>query len=279
MYDKIFDYDNSNFTIAYKNNKAGLIDVNSGKPLTEFIYDIVEDTINDMLNDLLVLEDNNSKPSPFCAMLAGISKDYCTMSKNQKWGLLDKNGKVVFDFKYKYPIQLLNKNRYNSGYYIVNIDGFEGVLDENSNIIIEPVYDHIMESKNYWCCEKNNREGLADINGHFVTEIKYPSICAASSTRPCFIARKGFLSGLITLNDKIIFDFNYMNLKSENDGEFYIGTLKGKYGVINYEGKIVLNFKYDHISVCTNKNNKVAFLVRYKDKQELLDENGEKLWN
>ena len=194
------------------------------------------------------------------------------MSKNHKWGLLDKNGKVIFDFKYRYPIQLLSFHRYISDCYIVNADGYEGVLDKNSNIILAPVYNHIMEEKHYWCCEKDNCSGLADINGEFVTKIKYDSISCASINKPYFIAKKNSKYGLITLNDEIIADFVYEYLSSEKNGRFCIGKLKGKYGVINYKGEIILDFKYDYISVCTNKNNKVAFLTEYKNKKELLNE-------
>ncbi len=279
MYDEIFCYTDSDFTIAYKNGKAGLVDVNTGKPVTEFVYDIMENNLPrcaDGYKDSKMFEDEFDF---FFAMHAGICQDYCTMSKNYKWGLLNKNGQVVFDFKYKYPIQLLDIFRYISGYYIVKQDGYEGVIDKNSNIILEPVFDHIMDDKYYWSCEKDNLFGLADINGKMVVDIKYNSICVSSTTRPCFIAEKEAKFGLITLNDEIISDFIYDSLISENDGEFYLADLNGKYGVINYEGKIVLDFKYDYISACTNKNNKVAFLATYKNKKELLNENGERLWS
>ena len=278
MYDEIFNYINSDYTIAYKGSKAGLIDVNTGNPITEFIYDIMENSLpkhNNGYKDNKMFEDEFDF---FFAMHAGINEDYCTMNKNYKWGLLNKKGNVVFDFKYKYPIQLLNIFRYISGYYIVKADGYEGVLDKNSNIILEPVYDHIMDSNYYWSCEKDNLFGLADINGKMVADIKYSSVCSASTTRPCFIAEKDSKFGLITLNDEIISDFIYEFLIGENDGEFYLGTINDKYGVINYEGKIILDFKYDYISFCTNKNKKVAFLAEYKNKKGLFNVNGEKSW-
>lgn len=278
MYDEIYNYTDSNFTIAYKNGKAGLIDTNTGKPITEFVYDIMENNLPRCVKgykDHKVFEDELDF---FFAMHSGINKDYCTMSKNYKWGLLNKKGEVVFDFKYKYPIKLLGILCRISGYYIANVEGYEGVIDKNSNIILEPIYDHIMESENYWSCEKDNLFGLADINGKMVAEIKYDSVVAVSSTRPCFIAEKDFKYGLITLNDEIISDFVYENLSSNNDGEFYIGIIDDKYGVINYEGKTILDFKYDYISFCTNENKKAAFMVNYKNKKELFDENGEKLW-
>ena len=173
MYDEIFNYTDSNFTIAYKNGKAGLIDTNTGKPITEFVYDIMENNLPRCVKgykDHKVFEDELDF---FFAMHAGINKDYCTMSKNNKWGLLNKKGEVVFDFKYKYPIKLLGILCRISGYYIANVEGHEGVIDKNSNIILEPIYDHIMESENYWSCEKDNLFGLADINGKMVADIKY----------------------------------------------------------------------------------------------------------
>ncbi len=278
MYDEIFYYKNSDFTIAYKNGKAGLIDVNTGKPITEFIYDIIKEKNRLSLSNLIKSKDDDD-PNLYIAMLAGISKDYCTMSKNHKWGLLNKEGKVVLDFKYKYPIELLNIFRYISGYYIVNADGYEGVLDENSNIILEPVYDHIMDSNLYWSCEKDNLFGLADINGKMAVDIKYSFVSAASMTKPYFIAQKKSKYGLITLNDEIISDFVYGHLTSEKDGEFYIGMLNGKYGVINYKGEIILDFKFDYITSCSNSDFKLTFLTKYKGKQEVFDENGEKLWD
>ena len=71
MYDEIFNYDNSDFTIAYKNGKAGLIDVNTGKSITEFIYDIVEDKNSGNLSDLIKFEDDIS-PNFFIEMLVKI---------------------------------------------------------------------------------------------------------------------------------------------------------------------------------------------------------------
>ena len=176
MYDKIFDYNKSNVTIAYKDSYAGLVNVNTGKPITDFIYDIIEDKNSCNLSDLIAFEDDyNDNPYLRYGRHVIRNGDYFTMRKNNKWGLLDKNGKVIFDFKYRRPINLLGVFVI-PGYYVVQAGRREGVLDKNSNIILEPVYDHIMQNKNYWSCEKNDRFGLADVNGNMVADIKYISV-------------------------------------------------------------------------------------------------------
>ncbi len=82
MYDEIYFFENSNYTVARKGNKIGLVDVNTGKPLTKFTYDRIRKD-NEMFSFLK------------------LNEDYCPMKENGKWGLLDSKGKVVFDFIYE----------------------------------------------------------------------------------------------------------------------------------------------------------------------------------
>ena len=55
--------------------------------------------------------------------------------KDGKWGFVDKNGKVVIDYKYD---DVTEVNKY--GFAGIKMDNKWGIVDENGNIVVEPKY-------------------------------------------------------------------------------------------------------------------------------------------
>ena len=147
--------------------------------LTGFIYDLVEDTEQNWEGVLELLCENFDSKSNDCFDLTKcMTKDYCSMRKNGKWGILDNKGEVVIDFKYDHEIDMVY-NELDQTYYIINLDGQEGLLHSKSNVIIEPKFDRIIKSGDkYWLCEIDGKYLLKDCNGKILFKKRYDSIRA-----------------------------------------------------------------------------------------------------
>jgi hypothetical protein len=74
-YDRPFDFHDKGFIVAYKDNKAGVIDINENIVI-DFIYDRII-AIKDYRKHLIKVE------------------------KNEKWGIIDKTGKTIVPVKYE----------------------------------------------------------------------------------------------------------------------------------------------------------------------------------
>lgn len=278
-YDRILPCDEMNYTIAISGNKVGLIDITNGEMLTNFIYDLVEDTEQDWEGVFELLgEKFEPKSDDYFVLTKGMTKDYCVMRKNCKWGILNNKGKVVIDFKYDNEIDMVYYEL-DQTYYIINLDGKEGLLDSNSNVVIEPKFDRIIKSGDkYWLCEIGGKCLLKDCNGKTILKKEYDSIRAYNKY---FSVMKGNLSGLLDINGKTILDIEYKMLHSV-DGNcklFIAQKVKDKVGVIDISGNTIIDFKYDYINYCKSQTGEIIFLAQKFARQHIYNTKGERIWN
>lgn len=152
------------------------------------------------------------------------------------YGLVDNDGQVVFPFKYEQikPFDI-------RGHTIIKeYEGKAGIVDIYGNIIVPLQYDKIetLFSSGPARAYKNEKYGCVDIDGNEVVPFVYDSISAW--------------------------------------GEYLGGTalveLKGKYGVINKNGEVIVPIKYKDESEAIEKNknidkNKIQKTKAKKSKQ------------
>ena len=280
-FDKILPYDKTNYTIAVLGDKTGLINTTNGEMLTDFVYDYVTDTEEDWEGFFELLgEKFEPQNDDYFVLTKGMTKDYCTMRKNGKWGVLNNKGDVIIDCKYNNEIEMLYYVLEQT-YYIITLDGKDGLWDSNSNMVIEPIYDHIMKSGDkYWLCEIDGKCLIKDINGKTILKNKYDSIVACNECS-YFLVRKGNLSGLLDINNNIILNIEYKTLSPVGKNcELFIAQKAGtKIGVIDVKGNIVIDFKYAYINYCINETGEIIFLAQTFATQHIYNTKGEKIWN
>ena len=133
-------------------------------------------------------------------------------------------------------------------YYLLKREEKYGVINTNGDIIIEPQYDKIVIPNQhkalFICNNENSRKILNDKNEEILK--KYENIQPIA------------LSNAVIENS---YEKNVLRYKAD-----------GKYGLITYEGKIIVKAKYDEISSLGYRENQI--LIRENGKYGLINNEG-----
>lgn len=165
---------------------------------------------------------------------------------------------IINNNKYKYKILEISDDKIQ--YYKLEQNGKYGVIDKDGNVIIEPKYKSIdipnptkavfiksEDGKNYNAVDNNNSNILTQYQN-----VEAISINNISSNIPyektVLKYKQDGLYGLITLDGKKITENRYDSI---NNIDYKEGNLKveenGKYGVINIKGTKIIETEYDSI--------------------------------
>ena len=250
-YDYIEPFD-TNYTIAILNGKAGLINTITGEPITDFIYDYNDTNDDDDIYDFFDEEECCSIIDQFicsnnkCGYDFTGDQEYCLMSLNGKWGVINSKGKTLVDFQikdeffYSYNVLCLQKN------------GKWGILDKNLNILVDFCYDDIScESENLFVVCKNGKYGIIDKCNKIIVDFVYDNLFIRF-TQDVIIAQKDGKYGIIDLTGNIILPFEYDKYLLTDEDNILALFIKNKtYYYVNKNGEIQLSVDYsdyDNIS-------------------------------
>ncbi len=83
--------------------------------------------------------------------------NYIIVENNEnKYGLIDKNGNTIIDFKYDYIRNCINKDE-----YLVLMDDKYGIINSKDEVILNNEYDSIYYIGNYKILNKDNKYGVS----------------------------------------------------------------------------------------------------------------------
>lgn len=203
-----------------------------------------------------------------------------------KWGYINKEGKEIVDIKYDEVGYGENKSLYTEdldGFHInpnfknelsrVKLDGKWGYVDISGREVVEPKYDNAYSfSDGLAAVETNGKWGYVDTTGKEVIEPKYDVAYSFSDELAAvnldgkwgYINKDGVSVGDIKYDEvgyeefrKYIYDNYYAEdaqegSVSEFSNSFTRVKLDGKYGIIDKDGKEIIEPKYDSISKFRN---------------------------
>ena len=136
------------------------------------------------------------------------SNGFIAVSKNDKYGLMDINGKMVLDYKFDFI------GKYSEGLAPAKKDSLYGYIDQRGNWVIKPIYNGAEMFRN----------GLAAVSkGPYLSE----------------------LWGFVDHSGKVVIPLNiYGNFNPYKPMEFFKGAVacyitEGVFGYINREGKVI----------------------------------------
>lgn len=148
----------------------------------------------------------------------------------------------------------------NYNYYQLNKDGKYGVISKKGEILIEPIYDNIKipnPEKDVFICEKENKttilnERCEEILNQF-EEVSAISINGTISSLPyekrVLKYKQDGKYGLIDYNGKVIIKAIYEEVEGlENKESELLVKKNGKYGVINDRGTKLIKEEYDSVT-------------------------------
>lgn len=144
-------------------------------------------------------------------------KGYLVAQKDYKLGFIDYKDSVIVDFKY----DVLEEAK--SGEYIANLNGKYGVIDSKENILIPFDYEYMTLS-------------LYDKGGYTFTQ--------------------GNLEGILSFDNKIIVQPNYMSIQAMYEVEsnkllivgYYVMNINSKWGLLDSKGAKITEQIFDDIS-------------------------------
>jgi bifunctional DNA-binding transcriptional regulator/antitoxin component of YhaV-PrlF toxin-antitoxin module len=195
------------------------------------------------------------------------------------------DGLAIKDFKSAWAV---GRNEYY--YYITLENGLMGVIDKNGKLIFDPVYESIDKKyQERVFLKKEGKTGLADGDGNIIIEPKYQSLSTLQynydwrSTCYKFTLEKDGKIGLLDDSGKLIFKAAYADLEifkfdKEDTDYYYLYKLEkdGPLGLMDEQGNVLLKPTYPKIRPIRIKpDDKRIYAYFYeRDRKGLIDQKG-----
>ncbi len=109
-------------------------------------------------------------------------RKYYKAQKNKLWGVVDKNGETVIDFKYLEMCSTNFRKSYKLCFVVQDCETKKyGIIDINENIVIPFCYDYINSAFVYpneerLIATKTGKDGVIDINNNVIIDFKFKFI-------------------------------------------------------------------------------------------------------
>lgn len=197
--------------------------------------------------------------------------DMFVVVEDDKQKLINKDGTVVLEEGFDSIVALL-QNKENGVIY--KKDNKYGVMNLTGETTIATEYDYLKEAKNgFFIAKKDNKYGIIDIKNETKVDFIY-NAASYSEVADIYVledenVNSVILNGnseeklkgmLISLNEekgflvlKVGEDYKYYNFKFEEkqikdvypSNTLYLSKKDGKYGYVDKDGKVVVDYKYD----------------------------------
>ncbi len=220
---------------------------------------------------------NNKKP---VETIAQDPYEYFVMyATNEKVGVIDKKGNEIIKPNY---ISIYIPNQAKDVFICFTDDENYQVLDSKgkdlftnySSVYPIVISDTTLEmEKNVLSYEKDGKYGLIDYSGKELTKPIYDSVSSLTNKPGCILVKKDGLYGVVDSKGNTVIDTKYNTIKgdeysSETEGYTKTGYIISEktntgiiYGYINYEGKMLIEPKYESITRCLEYEDDDIYLV------------------
>ena len=199
---------------------------------------------------------------------------YLIAAKNGQYGII-KNKKNIINNEYQ-SIDYDNTNKI----FIIEKGKNYGVADISGNIII-PIENTSIKSKGiYIYVEKNNIREVYDASGNKVNVDYNQTIMPTSNDnyKITIVSKEsGNYYGVINANNKQIIDSEYLYIEYAFDNYFIACGQNGKLGVLDDNGKTVIELQYDLVQKVQGKNI-IQTLLTNTNTTEIYSEKMEKIF-
>ena len=265
--------------IAKKQGKYGVVNINGGK-LLDFKYDYItgdnyysEETNYELDGYIVGINSENGKMqygyiSNKREQILDVEFDKIYRMNNIKddeniFLLAEKDGKIQL---YKNNKILLDNNYQAINYsedsklLILQKDNKYGVTDLNGKQILSVDYEQVRIPGNYIIAVKEKEQVIYDLTGAPKENLTYTNILNTENENYNITIDKNDKYGLINKNGNILIENKYNYIQYLYDNYFIVGGETGKSGIINEKGEEILPIKYEVIQKL-NKDNIVQAMV------------------
>ena len=232
------------YSLGYKENEVIVKDNNKYK-----IYDVkgkqlIKDEFDSIQSDEYYNEQDEYKKSGYIVCK--------TTSDGYRYGYYDYDYDQVLTTDYNQILRIVNVIDKNNVYLIASKNGQYGVFINNVKII-NTQYQTINYEKdfNLFIAERTGKYGAFNEKGNEVLKVEYDSL----EVKGIYIyATKGEEKKVFDKDGKEVnIPFDTTIEKTDNDN-VYIKFENNKYGVIDKDGKTLINCEYDLLQIIRNTN-------------------------
>lgn len=218
--------------------------------------------------------------------------NYFALYKDDKWGIVDSNGNITINPMYQEMVIVPDsgKDVFLCTYDVNEETGeykTKAVNSKNEQIFTK--YDKVEALENYdkdsniWYekdvlkVEKDGLWGLINLDGNEILAPEYDNIETLKGFENSLIVEKKGLVGLVNAKGVKVLDADYIkitNLGKDYKEGYITVNQEGKYGVISFSGKQILENKYEKIDSMYSEN---YFVIEEAGKQKLINASGEEV--
>ena len=219
------------------------------------------------------------------------SKNYVSIFKDNKWGVMDSNASIVIDPSYQEMITIPNsKNDVFLCVYDVNYETGEyktkALNSKNEEIFTQ--YEQIEaiankdQKNNMWYedkmikVKKDGKYGIINLEGKELTPCQYDEIVAVEGIKDVVKVTKEGKVGIIDQEGKEVVAIQYTDVtnlgKEKKDG--FIVIKDGKYGIVDSANQTILEPQYEGIEKIYKNE---MYVVKQAGKQILIKKDGEEI--
>ena len=217
------------------------------------------------------------------------SKDYFTVFKDNKWGIIDELGNIVIDPSYAEMIIIPDsKKDVFLCTYDINYDNntykTKALNSKNEEIFTDyeqvEAIQNIDKNNNLWYeanvlkVEKNGKYGIIDLSGKELLPCEYDSISALEGVKNSLKISKEGKFGIANTEGKVIVTVEYSDIQgmgTDNKEGFIVKSNDGKYGVVDFSNNNILETKYDEVAKIYGNG---FYVVKQNGNQLLVDKDG-----
>lgn len=209
--------------------------------------------------------------------------DYFVIQDNDKYGVIDKNAKIIIEPKFQNVI-IPNPSKavflctpaesQPKAFNEKNEELFTG-YEEVASIRLKNLASNLMYEKSVLKYKKDGKYGLIDYTGKEITKPLYGSIDSLEYKEGELIVEQGGKYGVININGVTLVEPEYENIRvdgfySEENGYKNAGYIVGtkteegyRYGYIDVKGNKILENEFNEINRVTNFNddNNIYFIA------------------
>ena len=255
---------NNNLLIVQKDQAQGVVDL-EGNNIVPIDYDsiIIGGKYIDAQKgeETVVFDSNGNNLNTDILSYNQVSDLAIVIDKNNNYNIVDSSGNKKLKENYTY-IEYFNNN-----YFIVTKDGKTGVINGNGNVVINLEYDAIqaIDGTNVLQAIKTNenRTDIIDSNMNIHEGIVNANVVKKDN----YI--KVYSETEMKYYDLSGNEITYKSLYPNNT--LYSSTSNGKWGLVDSNGEVVVNYDYDMV---TEQNGNV-FGVKKDGVWQVIDINGE----
>ena len=214
---------------------------------------------------IIVLKNMSTKKTTADIPEKIVSLNYYTCFNNNKWGVIDSNGKIVLQPQYDEMIVIPNKTKkafvclydvnyadgtYNSKVVNENNETIINGYDKVEAIINKDKDNHTLYFENLLKVTKDGKVGLVSIEGQEMLPCTYDSIEPIDGIESVLkVSREGKYGLVDSIGNSIIdCEVNEIEpLTSNYEDGFIVKKDDNKYGLIGTDKTQILDYRYDKI--------------------------------